>query len=224
MELAALLELLYSASDRSRTVLATVHRRNQPLRELELLRARGLYHDPPPIPPEEGSWPQPAQILETTTRLWAARPDWLRWESTFRGDGMEERTSVGVKNGELFWHRFADDEVHTNEGREMGGTMTTDEERLLDPSPLLGVYRFELRSPTTLLGRRALEVTAQRRLGARERDFGPFDDDLALVVDEERGVLLRLAVVVEGEEISFSEMVDIAFDEPIQPDLFRPPR
>jgi hypothetical protein len=224
MELAALLELLYSAIDRSRTVNATVHRRNHQARELDLLRARGRYREPPPIPPEEGSWGEPSEVIETTTRVWAARPYWFRWESTFTSDGMDKRTSVGVKEGELFWHRFADGEVHTNEGREMSGTMTTDEERLLDPSALLGVYRFETRAPTTLLGRPGLEVTAQRRLGTHQHDFGLLDDELALVVDEERGVLLRAAVVVEGEEVSFSEIVEIAFDELIQPELFRPLR
>jgi hypothetical protein len=224
MELPALLELLYAASDRTRTVRGTVHRRSRQARELDLLRARGRYPEPPRIPPEEGSWGEPSEVIETTTRVWAARPYWFRWESTFTSEGMDERTSVGVKEGELFWHRVADGEVHTNEGREMSGTMTTEEERLLDPSALLGAYRLETRSQTTLLGRSGLEVTAQRRLGAHAHDFGLLDDELALVVDVERGVLLRAAVVVEGEEVSFSEIVEIAFDEPIEPELFRPLR
>jgi hypothetical protein len=46
MELAALLELLYSAKERSRTVRATVHRVTYQARELDMLRARGLYRDP----------------------------------------------------------------------------------------------------------------------------------------------------------------------------------
>jgi hypothetical protein len=75
MELPALLELLYSASERSRTVRATVHRWHDHARERALLRARGLYREPPPISPEEGSWGEPAEVMETTTRLWAARPD-----------------------------------------------------------------------------------------------------------------------------------------------------
>jgi hypothetical protein len=224
MELGTLLELLYSARDRSQTIRATIRRRNRQARELELLRARGLFRDPPPIPPEEGTWGAPSDVIGTTTRVWAARPYWLRWESTFNGDGIGEGTSVGVKEGELFWSRFGDGDVHTNEQRPMSGTMTTDEECLLDPSALLGVYRFETKSQTALLGRPSMEVIARRRLGVHGHGFGLLSDELALVVDEERGVLLRLAVIVEGEEISFSEIVEIAFDEPISAELFRPLR
>jgi outer membrane lipoprotein-sorting protein len=223
MELGTLLELLYSARDRSQTVRAIIRRVHRQARELELLRARGLYRDPPPIPAEEGSWGAPSNVIETTTRVWAARPHWFRWESTF-GGGIAERTSIGVKEGELFWQTFGDGEVHTNEQRPMGGTMTTDEERLLDPSALLGIYRFETGSPTVLLGRPSIEVTARRRVGVHGHEFGPLSDELELVVDEERGVLLRLAVIVEGEEISLSEVVEVAFDEPISAELFRPLR
>ena len=224
MELGTLLELLYSARDRSQTIRVTIRRRNRQARERELLRARGLYRDPPPIPPEEGTWGKPSEVIETTTRVWAARPYRLRWESTFNGDDIGERTTVGVKEGELFWSRFGDGDVHTNEQRPLSGTMTTDEERLLDPSALLGVYRFETKSQTTLLGRPGIEVIAHRRVGIHGHEFGPLGDELALVVDEERGVLLRSAVIVEGEEISFSEIVEIAFDEPISAELFRPLR
>jgi len=47
---------------------------------------------------------------------------------------------------------------------------------------------------------------------------------LNLLVDQERGVPLRSAVMVAGEEISSSEIVEIAFDEPIPAALFRPLR
>jgi hypothetical protein len=224
MELATLLELLYSARERSRTISATVYRRYDQAHELELLKERGLYREPPPIPPEEGSWAnQPAAVQETTTRLWAAWPDRLRWETAFTKDGVEGM-SVGVKDGELFWERIGDGEIHTNEGREPRGAMTTAVELLLDPSRLLGDYRFEIGAPTTWHKRRALEVTASSRPGARPGIFGPLSDQLALVVDEDRGVLLRAAVVVDGEELSSSEVVELVFDEPIPADLFRPLR
>jgi hypothetical protein len=225
MELAALLELLYSATDRSRTVCATVHRVTDQARELDLLKARGLYRDPPQIPPEEGSWDQSSWgIIEATTRLWAARPHRLRWETTFTVDGMNERTSVGVKDRELFWQHLGDGEIHTNEGREDKSTMTTAEELLLDPSPLLGSYRFEIRGAKSLLDRAGWSVAGSRRFGAHAHAFGHFSDELAFVVDEQRGVLLRVAAVVDGEELSHSEMLGVAFDEDVAPDLFLPLR
>lgn len=222
MGLGALLELLYSARERSKTVQAVVRRRHRQARELELLRARGLWRDLPPIPPEEGDWGEPSEVVETTTRLWAARPDRLRWESTFSGNPSGARTSVGVKEGELFWHRFGDGEIRSNETRRGRGTMTASEELLIDPSPLLADYRFDIGSAATLIGRRGIEIAAHRRVGAHSHDFGLLGDELALVVDEERGVLLRSAVVVEGEEISTSDVIEITFDEPISGELFRP--
>jgi hypothetical protein len=222
MELAALLELLYSARERWQTLTASVHRRSDPARELELLKARGLYREPQAIPPEEGSWEgKPLQLAEVTTRLWAAHPYLLRWETTFVRDGLEQ-TSVGVKDGELFWERIGDDDIHTNEGREPLATMTAFEEVLLDPSPLLGVYRFELGLTTRRLNRRAVEVTALRRPGTQRFQLASLSDHLVLVVDRERGVLLHASLVVDGEELSSSEVLEITFDEPIQPDLFRP--
>jgi len=223
MELPALLELLYSATDRSRTVCATVHRVTDQARELDLLKARGLYRDPPQIPPEEGSWDQSSiGIIEATTRLWAVRPQRLRWETTFTVDGMNERTSVGVKDRELFWQHLGDGEIHTNEGREDKSTMTTAEELLLDPSSLLGSYRFEIRGATSLLDRAGWSVAGSRRVGVHA--VGNFSDELAFVVDEQRGVLLRVAAVVDDEELSHSEMLEVAFDEDVAPDLFRPLR
>jgi hypothetical protein len=52
--------------------------------------------------------------------------------------------------------------------------------------------------------------------------FSPLDDELGLVVEEERDVLLRATIIVEGEGVSVREAAEIAFDEPIQPELFRP--
>jgi hypothetical protein len=225
MDLPTLLELLYSANERSRTVRATVRRVSRQARELEILRLRGLYRDPPPIPAEEGSWGTPSDVVEVETRVWWARPDWLRWESTFSGDGKAYQTSVGVKQGDVFWSSFGDrEEIHTNEDRLSHGTMTTDEELLLHPAPLLGAYRFTLGAPIELLGRRAVSVEATRRPGADFHGFGRVSERLSLAVDEERGTLLRTAVVVEAEEITHSEIVDLAFDEPISPELFKPLR
>ena len=50
--------------------------------------------------------------------------------------------------------------------------------------------------------------------------FDLLSGQLALVVDEDRGVLLHAAVLVDGEELSSSEVVEITFDEPVPPDLF----
>ena len=131
MELGALLGCCIGPRS-SETIRATIRRRNRRRGSLSCLRARGLYRDPPPIPPEEGTWGTPSDVIETTTRVWAARPYWLRiGRPPSTETGVGERTSVGVKEGELFWSKVGDRDVHTNEQRPMSGTMTTSEERLL---------------------------------------------------------------------------------------------
>jgi hypothetical protein len=153
--------------------------------------------------------------------LWAAHPYWFRWETTFTGDVEGEWTSIGVKERELFWSRFGDGEVHTNDGRDSRGMMTIDEGLLLDPSPLLGMYTFEVGGATTVLDRAAWAVVASRRFAAQTHAFGLPSDQLSLVVDDERGILLRVSVVVDEEEISHARVTEVVFDEPIPPDRFR---
>jgi outer membrane lipoprotein-sorting protein len=226
MDLVTLLELLYSASERSQTVRATVETKHYQAREFALLRSRGLLADAQPWPAEEGPWSEPPELIETTTQLWAARPHKLRWESISNGGPLVDVASAGVKDGDLFWQWNGDEDVYTNEHHPERGWMTTREERLLDPSPLLGVYRFEVGSSTTTAGRQGVEIVAKRRAGANADEFAHVarltDHELALVVDEERGVLMRVATIVGREELTSSEMVEVSFDEPISPELFLP--
>ena len=175
-----------------------------------------MYRDPPPIPPEEGTWGQLPDVIESTTRVWVAHPYWWRSETTFGAD-----TTILVKDADVFWQREANGDVHSNEQREHGGWTTVVEERLLDPAPLIGIYRLARQGETMLLGRKAVEVTAIPRHRDLSHDFGTLADELALAVDSERGILLRAAVTVDGEVLSTYEVTEIAFDEHISPDLFK---
>jgi hypothetical protein len=49
-------------------------------------------------------------------------------------------------------------------------------------------------------------------------------DQLSLVVDDERGILLRVSVLVDEEEISHTRVTEVVFDEPIPSHRFRPLR
>jgi hypothetical protein len=222
VEISELLELLYSARSRSQTVQARVRRWSDEERALGLMRARGLYRDPPPIPREEGSRGEPPSQVEATTRLWAAGASWLRWETNLVVDGRQAGSSVGVKEGELFWTRWGDEEVRSNQHRGAGGTMTTPEERLLDPAPLLGAFYLEPGGETLWLDRRTICVQATPRLGGQPSDFGPLADRLDLLVDRERGVLLKVSTFADGTEIGRTEVEEIVFDEPLSGELFRP--
>jgi hypothetical protein len=224
MERADLLELLYSASDRSQMVRATVTRWSDDARLRELLRARGEYRDPPPIPPEEGSWGEPPTRIEVTTKIWTARPDRLRWESEYVADGSLSSKELGVKDGDLYWVQSEIGGFQSNESAPHGSTTSRLEERLLDPAPLLGSFRVEAGKETSCLGRAAIRVRAIPRPGQWSHDFSRVLDELELVVDRERGVLLRVSERATGDEIARSEIVELAFDEPVAAELFRPPR
>jgi hypothetical protein len=225
MEQARLLELLYAAGDRSQTVRATITRWSDDARLRELLRARGEYRDPPAISPEEGSWAEPPTRIEVTTRLWRAQPDWLRWESQYVADGQLSHREVGVKAGELYWVVQSETgDVISNESAPHGSTTSRLEERLLDPAPLLGSFRVEIGEELQCLGRAAIRVSAIPRLGQWSSDFIRVLDQLELVVDRARGVLLRVSELAAGDEIARSEIVGLAFDERIAAELFQPLR
>lgn len=162
-----------------------------------------------------------------TTRLWTAHPDRLRWESQYVADGSVSGKELGVKEGELYWMQSEIGElrhVQSNEDAPRGSTTSRLEERLLDPAPLLGSFRVEPGEETTCLGRAAISVRAIPRPGQWSNDFVRAVDELELVVDRERGVLLRIAELAAGDEIARSEIVELAFDEPVADGLFQPPR
>ena len=70
---------------------ATVTRWTDERRLRELLRARSESRDPPAIPPEEGSFGEPPDRVEGTTRIWRARPDLVRWEKQVWAGGTTSR-------------------------------------------------------------------------------------------------------------------------------------
>jgi hypothetical protein len=141
-------------------------------------------------------------------RLWVARPDRSRAEED-RGTG----TTVIVRNQGRWWTWSPDhggmfgnnEEVHL--GHE-GALM-----HLLDPTPLLGGARLEATGEADVLGRPAAIVRAVPRSEERVIEpgwqFGSGGIDLA--VDLERGIALRAGDV---------NLIDVAFDQDVDPDLF----
>jgi hypothetical protein len=162
-----------------------------------------------------------------TTRLWRVQPDRLRWESEYDADGAHSGREVGVKHGDVYWSESEIGEVRnatSNENAPHTSRTSRLEERLLDPAPLLGSFRLEPGEETSCLGRSAIFVHATVKPGQWSNDFHPAIDELELVVDCERGVLLGMSEIAAGDEIARSEIVEIAFDEPVADDLLRPPR
>jgi len=99
----------------------------------------------------------------------------------------------------------------------------------LEPGTLVGHYRLEVVGPEVAVGRDGLHVLGVlraarddhllRRLGIQH----PLADRADLVFDRATGVLLRSVAVAGGEVVSTTEIVEIAFDDDVDPSDFDPP-
>jgi hypothetical protein len=165
-------------------------------------------------PPKEG----PRESTETT-RLWFEPPKRIRAET----EGRRSSTLVMDGRHELR-SSFLGQEIVRGPLRSPYDVVTP--LFLLRPWALLLDYLFEPLGGTELAGRAAVEVRARLRPGdgtrvQHVRGFSWGADEHRLAIDRERGVLLRVGAVMDGQEYEATEMTEIAFDEPIEPDVFR---
>jgi hypothetical protein len=167
----------------------------------------------------------PSDEYETTTRLWIELPDRAREERTHRilgGDELHTR----VIDGPLWWFHAPRQGTLTNEGEtETSGSGMRDVGAggLLEPSALLSVYQLEVTGSETVAGRAGIRVRCTRNapsvLGSsvHAHELG---GELEVVVDAERGILLRRTAMLDGEPMQISEVLEVAFDEQLDPALF----
>lgn len=162
-------------------------------------------------------------------RFWWEPPDRLREEVESE---LPSQTRTTVLNGELWWTYSPEWGAISNvdldeEERAEHGTGGDRFRPLLDPSGFAAVLDFD-----------QVAVDGDRlRVLARPRDDleGPpvhfhlhavaGADAFELEVDREIGFLWRMAALLEGEEVSVSEVVEIAFDEAFREEtfVFEPP-
>jgi outer membrane lipoprotein-sorting protein len=155
----------------------------------------------------------PAEIEEEHVRLWFAWPDRLREES---GE------SVLVQVGSTWWSYDPQIGARTNgEAPDHGHGIRL--HGLLDPAVLIADHEFAVRGWTSQAGRRALRTEAVPRprsivLAHSARPYGELP--VELLVDAERGVLLRRTDLVDGEPLALTEVTAIEFDEALPADTF----
>jgi outer membrane lipoprotein-sorting protein len=162
----------------------------------------------------------PTETAEARTRLWVE--SWSRFREEHEGDLGGAR--VGIRDGQQWWMYSPDVGAITNEGdplRESGiGQLA---EQMLDPAPLLAILDFELRPEAEVAARRAFRAVGLPRRRLR-RLPGPGlpegADEHELLVDAERGALLRIASRVDGQEFAVTEMIEVTFDETFPPETF----
>jgi hypothetical protein len=98
-----------------------------------------------------------------------------------------------------------------------------DDVPLLDPSFLLTSHDLEIVGDTVHAGREAVQVKAVYRKG-KNRTYEPMfwstADEYQLLIDQERGILLRYAAKLAGVEFAAASVEQISFDEPIPDTVF----
>jgi outer membrane lipoprotein-sorting protein len=162
-------------------------------------------------------------------RLWLHQPDRVRAE--FMG---EDETVTAVIVGDRWWSWSASREVTTNQGDPHHSHGRGPGEALIDASSILPAVELDLVGTATFIGRPVFEVIATPSPIDEDNeessdwlhaahDLGGGADEFALMVDAERGVLLRSEARIEGEPFRILEMEAVAFDEDFENDVFAPP-
>lgn len=160
----------------------------------------------------------------------AAEPHQRSWLVTARApDGWREDydsgTSLIVKESD--WWRTSTEHVTTNFGDSSSIVVPAAGAALmLDPTPPLTFYEIEPSGEINLRSRRGTEARALRRKASRASPvlLAAPSNELNLVVDYQRGILLRLEQHFQGEAFEVIEVVDIDIDLTLDDAVFsRPP-
>lgn len=178
-----------------------------------------------------GEEPPPERLdeHELLVRFWSEPPDRLREETETVAPQRHEHLTV--RDGRRWWTYSPDCGAVSNvvAGEEDEQTVVGGSELwspLLEPAVLIPVLDFELRGEADAIGRPALRVGARpRALQAGEPFFFRTQlpvgaDEYELLVDTERGVVLRAAALLDGEEFSTSAIQELAFDPELPPEIF----
>jgi hypothetical protein len=98
-----------------------------------------------------------------------------------------------------------------------------DEQPFLDPSFLLSTHILHVEGSTTHAGREAIRVKAIPRKSKETLAPEPFwveADEYELLVDKERGILLRYSAKLDGHEYAADAAESVVFDELIPESVF----
>jgi outer membrane lipoprotein-sorting protein len=228
-ELGDLLVLMHEARDRFRTVRATIREwghveRSERALKRQIEKSRAAAHQVAVATATARGAAEPApDAWEALIRLWLEKPAQLREE---REDAVTGR-SFGIRDGDRWWSYSPALGALSNEADphvRSGLGQTT--EHMLDPAPLIGELRLEPLTWTRFAGRPALRARATPRLGEDTWSshtlflLGPGADELELMIDGDRGILLRTEARIDGEPFQVRETLEVAFDEAFPPETF----
>jgi hypothetical protein len=218
-ELGDLLELLYGAGDRWRNARLTLrewHHFERAARAQERAQTSRSAHQ---IMLYGGGGPMPVE-QESVVRVWI---DGERARE--ERDDPQLGPMLMIRDGERWSHYSQRDGARTNDGdRNHHSGVGQGAMRLLEPSHVLAALKLRPAEEVEVAGRQAMRVVATGA-GPHESamllfQLGYGADEYELLVDRERGVLLRTAALLHGEPFAVSEVTEIAFDEEFPPETF----
>lgn len=213
-ELGDVLELLYGARTRFRSVrLEAEEHRNYRLQRQAYERAQ-----------REQSVTTYAQLTgdgdlpeegEATLRLWFEQPNRFREERVESG-----REMLHLGDGLRWWVSSPEWATVVQEGNgwEQEASIAR---TLLDPAGLIPATELEVRGRSQVAGRNGIALHATPRGPHPHPPLAWGASTHELVVDAERGVLLRVASSLDSVVFETVSVTTIAFDEPLDARLFR---
>ena len=166
--------------------------------------------------------PQVPDESENPWRLWMEHDGRARSESSV---GSEPLTVVF--DGPAWWSWSPHAGGMTNSGATNHGHGFGPAETLVDAAALLSTLRLQFLGTDTLLGRDVFRIRGlpRARTGHQADDglheLGMGADDYMLIVDAERGVLLRTEARLREQPFIVIEMTEVEFDVDLPPETFK---
>lgn len=179
---------------------------------------------------ESGGGSKSPRITVAVARIWLNRPGLARIEERREDVGGIER-NLTVINGHRRWERYSNGRVETNECEAWSELASADEsfdiitDRHFNPEQIrrfLEVLTFEPMGHTRTADRDCFSVRAfPRPDGFLWPHWLPYRaDEYELHVDLTRGVLLNIIGRYRGDLLGQHEVIEVAFDEPLNQNLF----
>jgi outer membrane lipoprotein-sorting protein len=220
-EFGDLLDLMHGAVDRAGSVHAVVSELRRPEllkrafqrfgEQVEFARGGGYFHVPlGGVEPGEQ-----AEVHRWRVELWAERG---RFRQERRGPDAE---FVLIVDGDRWWSWSPATGLESHEDRR-GVRYIGAGVEMLDPAPFLNGFDLEPAGDATVAGREARRVRVRTR-DPKRHTRGGLElgiEQAELLLDQERGLILRQAELFEGGEAFVREVEEIAFDVPLPPETF----
>lgn len=156
-------------------------------------------------------------------QLWVRHPAHARAEF----ERPHDQAMTVVRNGNALWTALSSGVQYVSDHDELLSGLGP-AQSLTDTPGLLGSLALCVRGRTRFLGRRAYIVSGSPRIShGRVGRKGPIGlgygaNDYELIVDAERGIVLRSEARFEGSAFRILETTSLAFDEDLSDDLFAP--